>query len=257
MRFTLVILCAVLCLTASAQGKKKVEASDEDIVAAAEKLVAEARAEEAIKTGDKTDEKSMTVAANDAAAGTTTAETALGAAGATTAPAETGALSDAAIAAAATAKDSTTTGTTAAVTDAAKESEIPVFTKSEKVTKSENSLIMRLIASLAFIGIVGGAMVFAGRRWKRDKDKGGDKTRIEVLHQYHLGPKRTLALVRVAGEAVLIGCTDQSVNLLKSVTLIEDEFETTFSKDFNGFLEDEFTVEDMRSALGSSKDLRG
>jgi hypothetical protein len=56
-------------------------------------------------------------------------------------------------------------------------------------------------------------------------------------------------LIRVAGEAILIGCTDQSVNMLKTVTLSDDELEGLLGKDFNGFLEDDFKIEDMRTAL--------
>ena len=133
--------------------------------------------------------------------------------------------------------------------DVKKESEIPVFSKSEKVTKSESSLVWRLLASLGFIAAVGGGLIYSGRRWSRQKNKGGEKARIEIMHQLHLGPKKSIALIRVAGEAVLIGCTDQSINFLKSVTLIDDELDGALQKDFNGFLDDEFSIQDMRTAL--------
>ncbi len=189
MRFTVVILSAFLCLNAFAQ-TGKTETSDEDIVAAAEKLVSESQDESAAAKIE------------------------------------------------------------AVALEAKKESEIPVFTKSEKVAKSESSLLWRLLGSIAFIATIGGGLIFAGKRWKRVGNKGGEKARIEVLHQYHLGPKKSVALIRVAGEAILIGCTDQSVNLIKSIALIDDELDGGLGgKDFNGFLEDEFSMEDMRSAL--------
>jgi flagellar protein FliO/FliZ len=200
MRFATVILSALLCLNAFAESAAKSEANDDEIVAAAEKLVSEAKSEAA-----------------------------------TTAPAV----------AAAAANETAPT----AAAEGKKESEIPVFTKSEKVAKSESSLVWRLIGSLAFIAVVGGALIFAGRRWKSEKNKGGEKARVEMLHQFHLGPKRSVALIRVAGEALLIGCTDHSVNFLKSITLIDDELEHVMNKDFNGFLDDEFSVEDVRTAL--------
>lgn len=193
MRFTIVILSALLCLNAFAEANKA-EATDEDIVAAAEQLVSEGKTDQAVV--------------------------------------------------------SAATKTEAVAQEAKKESEIPVFTKSEKVTKSESSLLWRLLGSIAFIATIGGGLIFAGKRWKREKNKGGEKARIEVLHQYHLGPKKSVALIRVAGEAILIGCTDQSVNMIKSIALIDDELDGGLGgKDFNGFLEDEFSIEDMRSAL--------
>ena len=149
----------------------------------------------------------------------------------------------------ATTADSTSTPAADIAQEAKKESEIPVFTKSEKLEKTESSLIWRLMASLALIAVIGGAMYFAARRWGVKKNAGGEKARIEILHQYNLGPKKSLALVRVAGEALLIGCTDHSINMLKTVTLIDDELEGILGKDFNNFLEDEFRVEDMRTAL--------
>lgn len=206
MRFTLVILAALFCLNARAEAAQA--ANDDDIVAAAEKMVNEDKAQSATPAAVKTDP------APTAAAATTTL--------------------------AATDKDATD------------ETKIPVFTKSEKVVKSQTSLLWRLLGSLAFVGLIGGALIFASRRWKSDRARGAEKTRIEMLHQFHLGPKKSVALIRVAGEAILIGCTDHSVNFIKSIALIDDELENVLGgKDFNGFLDDEFTVEDMRTALRS------
>lgn len=131
-----------------------------------------------------------------------------------------------------------------------KESEIPLVMKA-KSENTESHLVWRLVASMAFLALIGGVMIFATRRWTRKKDKGGSKARIEMLHQFHIGPRRSLALVRVSGEAILVGVTDQNINMLKTVTLIDDEMEEAFKSGFNNFLEDEFSVEDVRSALGS------
>lgn len=108
----------------------------------------------------------------------------------------------------------------------------------------------RLAASVAFIIVVGGALFYASRRWKRSPDKGGQAARIEMMHQFHVGPRRSIALIRVAGETMLVGITDHNINMLKSISLIDDELEGVIKKtDFNNFLEDEFSIEDVRSAL--------
>jgi flagellar protein FliO/FliZ len=225
MRFTLVILSALLCLSARAETAATAADKDSDdaIVAAAEKLVEGGRVSKA-------------EAAKAEATSTPADATPSGQDG------PQGEIAPAAPVAAVTAIDAT-------IQESKKENEIPVFTKSEKVAKSENSLIWRLVTSMLLLAVVGGAMIFATKRYARKKNTGGDKVRIEVLHRYQLSPKNSLALVRVAGEAILIGCTDQSVNMLKTVTLIDDELEGLLGKDFNGFLEDDFKIEDMRSAL--------
>lgn len=197
MRFTIVILGACLCLNAWSLENDIEAASDEDIVAAAEKL---------------SEEKSISIEP---------------VATETDAKAETKAESK---------------------TAAQSEAETPVFAKTEVTRKSEKSFGWRLAGSVGFILVIGGIMIFAGRKWAKQKNKGGEKVRIESLHTYHLSPKRSLNLIRVAGEVILIGSTDQSVNFIKSVSLIDDELEGVLGKDFNNFLEDDFSIEDVRSA---------
>jgi flagellar biogenesis protein FliO len=202
----------LLCLSARAESAPTDKDSDEAIMAAAEKLVGEGKM---LKTEEVKSEPASEAA--DASAAGKNAEA--------------------------------TPAVTGQALEAKKESEIPVFTKSEKVAKSETSLVWRLIASMALLGVVGGSMIYATKRYTRKKNTGGEKVRIEMLHKFSLSPKNSLALVRVAGEVMLIGCTDHNINMIKSVTLIDDELEGLLGKDFNGFLEDDFKIEDMRSAL--------
>ncbi len=132
------------------------------------------------------------------------------------------------------------------------ENQIPLAMKpiSETVTTPADTS-WRLAASLAFVLIVGGGLIYATRRWRRTPDKGGQTARIEMMHQFHIGPRRSIALIRVAGETLLVGITEQNINMLKSLSLIDDELEHMGGKkpDFNGFLEDEFSIEDVRTAL--------
>lgn len=131
----------------------------------------------------------------------------------------------------------------------AKESDIPVFLSQKSSGGASSNIALRMVLSFVLLASVGGALWFANRRWGRTRDKGGNKARIEIMHQLHLGPRKSVALIRVAGEALLIGVTDQNVNMLKPVTLIDDELENAMSKDFNNFLEDEFSLQDVRTAL--------
>lgn len=206
MKFTLVILAALLCLNANAADISK--ESDEALEAAANQLIAE---------GGRIGE---TASASDSVAVSVLEKT-------------------------------TATETTAeAVTDADAESKIPVLAEVKPTQKSENNLAWRMIASLGIVLVVAGCAAYAGKRYRRLKDKGGSKARIEIMHQLHLGPKKSVGLIRVAGEAMLIGITDQNINMLKSVALIDDELENIVGKNFNHFLEEDFSIEDVRNALG-------
>ena len=208
MRFTVVILAAVFCLSATAESNID-QRSDDAIVEAAEQLIAE---------GEQSSGASDNSAATEAGIGEVSAS------GADTLVKDTKDL---------------------------KESEIPLFLQTKKTEKSDSHILWRLVASIGVIMVVAGAMMYAGKRWSRNKDKGGQAARIEIMHQLHLGPRRSVALIRISGETMLIGITDHNVNMLKSVTLIDDELENIANKDFNGFLEDDFSIEDVRNALGS------
>jgi flagellar protein FliO/FliZ len=146
--------------------------------------------------------------------------------------------------------DSSTEVETKAASVDLKESEIPVVVEDKKIEKSENNFVWRLGASLGILLIVAGVATYAGKKWRHKKNVGGQKARIEIMHQLHLGPKKSIGLIRVAGETFLVGITDQNINMLKSVTLIDDELENIVGKTFNNFLEDEFSIEDVRTALG-------
>jgi len=132
---------------------------------------------------------------------------------------------------------------------AAKESEIPVQLTAPAKAKDNGNVMWRLAASLAFLSVVAGLLYYAARRWTRPKDKSASGARIEMIHQFHMGPRKSVALIRVAGETILLGVTDTSINMIKPVTLIDDELEGLMKKDFNNFLEDEFSIEDVRTAL--------
>jgi flagellar protein FliO/FliZ len=205
MKFTLVILTALLCLNATAADVSK--ESDEAIEAAANQLIAE---------GGKIEKSAASAAVTDTENVTATST-----------------VADAGAAAVAVA-----------------ESEIPLVTEVKTAEKTESNLVWRMIASLGIVLVVAGCAAYAGKKYRRLKDKGGQRARIEIMHQLHLGPKKSVGLIRVAGEAILIGITDHNINMLKSVALIDDELENIAGKNFNNFLEEDFSIEDVRNALG-------
>ncbi len=101
------------------------------------------------------------------------------------------------------------------------ESEIPLQLQvPQKRDDSQNSQA-RLIFSFGLMAfILGVGFYLAKKHGRRGNTK---QTQIKLLTQYHLGPKKSLAIVRVAGESILIGITDHQVNLIKSLALLDDE----------------------------------
>jgi flagellar protein FliO/FliZ len=118
-----------------------------------------------------------------------------------------------------------------------KESEIPVNLESAKKGGTSDSPWMRMFFGLVVVGILAAGATFYVRKMKRTKSTSSPATEIKVLTQHHLGPKKSLAIIRVAGESILVGITDQNINLLKSLSLLDEDIPeqvpTTFKSVFN------------------------
>lgn len=123
------------------------------------------------------------------------------------------------------------------------ENEIPVLAQAKDAKKSDSSGLARLMATLGVLVVLLGGVSFGLKRWM-SKSKGQNKnTRIKVLTQHHLGPKKSLAIVQVAGESLLIGVTDQNISMLKTLSLIDDDIPeavpTNFNQAMNNFDDDQ------------------
>lgn len=104
-----------------------------------------------------------------------------------------------------------------------KESEIPLNLNSPKKASEEGSPIFRVILIISMMGLLGtGAYIYV-RKNSKVGFAAGKNNEIKVLTQHYLGPKKSLAIIRVAGESILIGVTDQNINMIKSLALLDDE----------------------------------
>ncbi len=118
-------------------------------------------------------------------------------------------------------------GTTAenkdAVVESKKESEIPLNLSSPKKASEDGSPIFRLILIVSMMGVLGTGAYIYMRKYSKTSFAAGKNNEIKVLTQHYLGPKKSLAIIRVAGESILIGVTDQNINMIKSLALLDDE----------------------------------
>lgn len=129
--------------------------------------------------------------------------------------------------------------------DNRKESEIPLNLDNNKKANTEGSGVFRIIFTLGILGLVGaGAVVFL-RKYKIPQAS-KHQTQIKILQQHFLGPKKSLAIVRVAGESILVGITDHNITMIKSLSLMDDEVPAEAPQNFNKVL----------SGLGSDDDFQ-
>lgn len=122
----------------------------------------------------------------------------------------------------------TTTGTeaqplSAEVTKATPESEIPLKLEKASGAQEQTSQSGKLFLTLFVLVGMGGAGLFLARKYAFSNKIHKSNTQIKVLSQHHLGAKKSLAIIRVAGESILIGVTDQNISMIKSLSLIDDE----------------------------------
>jgi flagellar biosynthetic protein FliO len=71
-----------------------------------------------------------------------------------------------------------------------------------------------------------------------------NKESITVISQKYLGPKRNLTLIRVAGEYLLLGVTDNNISLIKSLSVVDDEIPDLAPNDFTAAVKNITAKED-------------
>jgi flagellar protein FliO/FliZ len=135
---------------------------------------------------------------------------------------------------------------------AKKESEIPVLANSkaqEEIKKPISST--RVILSLGLVlGLIAGFSFFMKKVLK--KTPLTKNSQIKILTQYYVGPKKSLAIVQVAGESILLGITDHNINMIKTLALLDEEIPQDTPKDFSKSLKDMFKKNIKEEAAADS-----
>ena len=75
------------------------------------------------------------------------------------------------------------------------ENEIPVLAQVKDAKKAEGGGFARLMATLGVLVVVLGGASFGLKRWMGKAKSAKTNTRIKVLTQHHLGPKKSLAII--------------------------------------------------------------
>lgn len=142
---------------------------------------------------------------------------------------------------------STSPAATTVAAAALSESEIPLQLEKPKVAEAGTQAGSRLFAGIGILLLMVGGGVYLIRRNARPGPR-QNAPQIKVLTQHWLGPKKSLAIVRVAGESILIGVTDQSINLIKPLALLDEELPEITPQDFA----QEMKTQDRDASIPSS-----
>lgn len=117
------------------------------------------------------------------------------------------------------------------------ENEIPVLATKSKAAKSTTGSVSRILATLGILCVVLIGTTIALKRFARSRQGKTQHTAIKILTQHHIGPKKTLAIVQVAGESILIGVTDHSITMLKSLALLDEEVPGQTPSNFDSMMD--------------------
>jgi flagellar protein FliO/FliZ len=118
-----------------------------------------------------------------------------------------------------------------------KEEEIPVKLEAAKKAEATASPWYRMLLGLLIIGLLAGGSFIAIKRRSIKSGKSSLAPEIKILTKHFLGPKKELLIVRVAGESILIGVTDQNINLIKSLSLLDEDIPEEVPQSFAGIME--------------------
>lgn len=131
-----------------------------------------------------------------------------------------------------------------------KESDIPLLGAEKSQKKSESSPWFRLITTVAVIGVLFGAASWGIKKYgKRANNLKGQSTKIRIVTNHHIGPKKSLMIVNVAGESLLLGVTDHNISILKNLSLLDEELPADVPKSFAGAINESF-VENQGAQVG-------
>lgn len=115
---------------------------------------------------------------------------------------------------------------------AVRESEIPVALETTKKSAGNESPFVKIMMTFGILGILGCGAYFLIKKHVRSGVSPSQANQVKVLSQHYLGPKKSLAIIRVAGESILIGITDQNISLIKELSLLDDEVPEKTPKNF-------------------------
>lgn len=104
------------------------------------------------------------------------------------------------------------------------ETEIPVVLDAKAANTDSAPISQKVLLVFSIMGVLILTTWMLGRKYLKKGAVLTQSHQIKILSQSSLGPKKSLAVVRVAGESVLIGITDTQISMIKSLSLLDEDF---------------------------------
>lgn len=118
-----------------------------------------------------------------------------------------------------------------------REDQIPVLKEKDKPAEAaSNGFFHKVVAAGTMVLLMIGGLAFTTRKYFQKTGVPNKHTNIRVITQHPLGPKKNLSIISVAGEYILLGVTDQNINLIKTLSLMDDEIPEQVPNKFNAAL---------------------
>lgn len=128
------------------------------------------------------------------------------------------------------------------------EAKIPLNLEKAATKENTDGSIFKLLFGFSVLAIfIVGAFYFL-KKYAQPKNNRA-QNQIKIISQHYLGPKKSLALVRVAGETVLVGITDNNINLIKTMSLLDEEIPEVVPGSFEKVLKKSTTEFSTKSEM--------
>ncbi len=139
------------------------------------------------------------------------------------------------------------------------EDQIPLTIDHVKAASEAAPTPTRLLLTGVIIAALLTAAYYFVRKYKVSNVINKSNMQIKVLSQHYLGPKKSLAIIRVAGESILVGITDSNISMIKSLALIDDEVPSETPQNFADTLQSErksnsAKIKNQTSAIAMDQD---
>lgn len=114
------------------------------------------------------------------------------------------------------------------------ESKIPVLSKGKAKSMKAESSLKNLVIAVVAVAAFALLMFFISKQWVKVGRKNIKANQIKIITQHYLAPRKSLAIIRVAGESILIGITDNAITPIKTLSLLDEELPEELPSSFSG-----------------------